>query len=246
MSSKEETLSRREDEDLEDQLVEESFYLNMTSCPPDSGSFSALTKVTLQPHNNRVGIILGVLGALLLLLLVFVAVWLILKKKKSEKAAREASIYIGKGNVFRTGDAHFGKQRTENTSHIYDSIDEDRMYGHLLRDSTYAEDVPDHFNGMQVDSYRTFVGPVDSELPAINEDEPRGRPASGGGERFQTFLDPAESFLPPRPRTPIAREESLGFQDRRMVDNEMYTFKSTGGFNTIRLSGADQQEEEFL
>lgn len=52
MGSKEEILSRREDEDLEDQLVSESFYLNMSNCLPDKGYFSVLTKVTLQPKNS--------------------------------------------------------------------------------------------------------------------------------------------------------------------------------------------------
>ncbi|CAL8292612.1 unnamed protein product [Merluccius merluccius] len=241
MGSKEEILSRREDEKLEDQLVSESFYLNMSNCAPASGFFSALTHVTVQPKNNLVGIILAVLGAVLLLVLVLVAVCLILKKKKNDKAAHDASIYIGKGNIFRTGDAHFAKARSDNASHIYDAIDETMVYGHLLRDSTYADDVPDHFNGMQVDSYRTFVGPVDGES-ATHEVEPQGPPAPSD-DGFQTFLTPGDSFLPPRPRTPVDRQESLGFQDRRMVDNELYSFRSTGGFNTIRLSGADQQDD---
>ena len=152
--------------------------------------------------------------------------------------------------MFRPGDAHFAKARSDNTSHVYDAIDENMVYGHLLRGSTYSEDLPDRFNGMQVDSYRTFTGPPDvgpadatydeDELGAYDVSDGGG---GGGGERYQTFLDPADSFLPPRPHTPIGREESLGYQDRRMVDNALYTFKSTGTFNTIRLSGADQQED---
>ncbi|CAL8299438.1 unnamed protein product [Lota lota] len=254
IGSKEEVLSRREDEVLEDKLVSENFYINMSSCVPDKGYFSALTKVTLQPKTSPVGIIVGAVGAVLLLVLVSVGVCLFLrKKKKSSKAATEASIYIGtgngKGNIFRTGDAHFAKARSDNASHVYDSIDDAMVYGHLLRESAYSDDSPDHFAGMPVDTYRTFIGPVDGELGAVvDDDEPRG-PSSGGGggggggERFQTFLDPADSFLPPRPRTPLAREESLGYQDYRMVDNALYTFKSTGNFNTIRLSGADQLDD---
>jgi len=175
------------------------------------------------------------------------------KKKRSEAAAHEASIYIGKGNVFRTGDAHFAKARADNASHVYDSIDDAKVYGHLLRrDSTYDDDAPDHFPGAQEDSYHTFLGggdrDTDGELAAIERAKPPPLAGDDGrdGDRYQTFLNPADSFLPPRPRTPIDRQESLGFQDRRMVDNELCTFRSTGGFNTIRLSGADQQEEEFL
>ncbi|XP_030203330.1 CUB domain-containing protein 1 [Gadus morhua] len=260
MGSKEEKLSRREDEKLEDTVVSESFYLNMSNCVPDRHHFSALSKVSLQPSNSPVGIILGVLGAVLLLVLVFVAVGLLVrKKKKNDKEAREASIYIGKGNMFRPGDAHFAKVRSDNASHVYDAIDENMVYGHLLRDSTLAEAMPDRYNGMQLDSYRTFTGPPDGGSADATYDMDEGElgayDAGGGGggggggsgsERYQTFLDPADSFLPPRPRTPIGREESLGYQDRRMVDNALYTFKGTSTFNTIRLSGADQQDDDDL
>lgn len=105
------------------------------------------------------------------------------------------------------------------------------VYGHLLPDSSYAERLQDGYNGMQVDSYRTFSGPTDGKLPVIKEPD-----ADAEVEQFSTFLDPSQSFMPPRPRTPIDRQDSLGFQDSRMVDNELYTFKSTGDINTIRLS----------
>ncbi|KAG7261886.1 hypothetical protein CRUP_006302, partial [Coryphaenoides rupestris] len=191
--------NRREDEVLEDQVVAESFFLNMSNCLPDKGRFSALTKVTLQPKSST-------------------------KKKRSKAAAREASIYIGKGNIFRTGDAHFAKARADNASHVYDSIDEAKVYGHLLRDSTYADDVSDHFQGMQGDTYHTFlgggdrdVGGDDGELAAIDRAKPPPTGDDGrDGDRYQSFLNPADTFLPPRPRTPIDRQESLGFQDRRM------------------------------
>lgn len=114
------------------------------------------------------------------------------------------------------------------------SIDETMVYGHLLSDSSYGDRLQDSYGGMQVDSYHTFSGPVDSKLPVIQE--PEQEPEM---EPFGTFLEPSQSFLPPRPRTPIDRQDSLGFQDSRMVDNELYTFKSTGDMNTIRLSGMD-------
>lgn len=154
---------------------------------------------------------------------------------------KESSIYIGKGNIFRPGDMHFSKARSDNESHVYDSIDETMVYGHLLRDSSYSDSVQSHFNGMQVDSYQTFTGPTDGNLPVIKE--PDHEPPA---DQYKTFLDPSESFLPPRPRTPIERQESLGFQDSRMVDNELYTFKSTGDINTIRLSGIDMDPQPLI
>lgn len=151
---------------------------------------------------------------------------------------KESSIYMGKGNIFRPGDRHFSKSRSDNESHVYDSIDETMVYGHLLGDSSYADSIQDRYKGMQVDSYQTFSGPTDGELPVIRE--PDQGPEM---DRDKTFLDPSMSFIPPRPRTPIDRQDSLGFEDRRMVDNELYTFKSTGDMNTIRLSGVDLEPQ---
>lgn len=160
------------------------------------------------------------------------------RKKKREQKNKEASIYISKGNIFRPGDRHFSKTRSDNESHVYDSIDETMVYGHLLGDSSYADSLQDHYNGTQVDSYQTFTGPTDGKLPVI--EEPDQEPEM---DQYNTFLNPADSFMPPRPRTPIERQDSLGFQDSRMVDNELYTFKSTGDLNTIRLSGADMEPQ---
>lgn len=151
----------------------------------------------------------------------------------------EASIYMGKGNIFRPGDQHFSKARSDNESHVYDSIDETMVYGHLLGGgSSYSSSTADNYKGIQVDSYQTFTGPTDGDLPVIKE--PEDEPEM---DQYKGFLDPADSFLPPRPRTPIDRQDSLGFQDRRMVDNELYTFRSTGDINTIRLSGADMEPQ---
>lgn len=110
------------------------------------------------------------------------------------------------------------------------------VYGHLLPDSSYASSLQDGYNGMQVDSYQTFSGPTDGKLPVIKEPD-----HDAEVETFGTFLDVSQSFMPPRPRTPIDRQDSLGFQDSRMVDNELYTFKSTGDMNTIRLSGINME-----
>ncbi|KAF0024363.1 hypothetical protein F2P81_023165 [Scophthalmus maximus] len=235
----EEIMSRREDEQAEDKLlVPQSFYLNMSNCIPEGGEFGAVAKIVLQKKSNLLAILLGIAGAILLMLIVLAVVCVVTKKKKQDRMNKESSIYIGKGNVFRPGDMHFTKTRSDNESHVYDSIDETMVYGHLLANSSYAESMQDHFNGMQVDSYQTFTGPADGQLSVIKE--PDAEPET---DQFKTFLDPSDSFLPPRPRTPIDRQDSLGFQDRRMVDNELYTFKSTGQINTIRLSAADMEPQ---
>ncbi|XP_068432185.1 CUB domain-containing protein 1 [Clinocottus analis] len=241
LGDQEEMISRREDEVAEDKLtVPRSFYLNMSNCIPEEGIFGAMTNIVLQKKSNLLAILLGVAGAILLLLIVLAVVCFVTKKRKKDKQAEEASIYIGKG-IFRPSDRHFSKTRSDNDSHVYASIDESMMYGHLLGDSSYADSIPDRFNGLPVDTYNTFTGPSDTALPAIKE--PDHEPEL---ERFQTFLDPSESFNLTRPRTPIDRQDSLGFQDRRMLDNELYTFKSTGDMNTIRLSGVDMEPQPAI
>lgn len=154
--------------------------------------------------------------------------------------SRDSSIYMGKGNIFRPNDRTFSKSRSDNESHVYASIDETMIYGHLLGDSSYADSISDQYKGIQTDSYHTFTGPTDAAaLPTINE--PDAEPEL---DQYRGFLEPSETFIPSRPRTPIDRQDSLGFEDRRMVDNELYTFKSTGEFNTIRLSGVDLEQQE--
>ncbi|XP_034561437.1 CUB domain-containing protein 1-like isoform X2 [Notolabrus celidotus] len=240
LAEEEEIFSRREDEQTEDQslFVDQSFYLNMSNCIPEEGHFGAVTKIVLQKSSNLLAILLGIAGALLLGLIILGVVCFITKKKKKDRMNKESSIYMGKGNMFRPGDMHFSKTRSDNESHVYDSIDETMVYGHLLGDSTYSGSLQDQYNGKQVDSYQTFTGPIDGGMPVINE--PDHEPEM---DHFNTFLDPSETFIPSRPRTPIDRQDSLDFHDRRMVDNELYTFKSTGGINTIRLSGVDLEPQ---
>ncbi|XP_006810182.2 CUB domain-containing protein 1-like, partial [Neolamprologus brichardi] len=216
-----------------EQLVGESFYLNMSNCEPETRQFSALTTINLQRKQNFLPIVLGISGAILLLLLVLAVVCIVTKKKKNQKKNRGSSIYMPKGNIFRPSDMHFTKTRSENESHVYDSIDDTMVYGHLLSNSSHGEAFPDQYNGIQTDTYRTFTGPADGVLPVIKEPDPQ--------PEDKTFMDPSETFIPSRPRTPINRQDSLGFQDRRMIDNELYTFKTTGDINTIRLSAADME-----
>lgn len=152
----------------------------------------------------------------------------------------ESSMYVPKGNIFRPNDRSFIKARSDNDSHVYTSIDEMMVYSHLLGDSTYSDSMSDHYKGVQVDSYQTFTGPTDGGLPVIKEPDPEPEL-----DQYRGFLAPSETFIPSRPRTPIDRQDSIGFQDRRMVDNELYTFKSTGDINTIRLSRVDLEPEPY-
>ncbi|XP_037330983.2 CUB domain-containing protein 1 isoform X1 [Pungitius pungitius] len=239
LGDEEELISRREDEAPVDKLtVSRSFYLNMSNCIPERGNFGTMTKIVLQKKSNLMVILLGVAGALLLLLTLLAVVCFLIRKNKKDKQAKESSIYIGKGNIFRPNDGHFSKTRSDNESHVYASIDEAMTYGHLLGDSSYADSMPARFNGAQVDTYNTFTGPTSSGLPEILE--PDNEPEM---EMFTTFLDPSDSFLPSRPRTPIDRQDSLGFQDRRLLDSQLCTFKSTGDINTIRLSGVNMEPQ---
>ncbi|XP_068603618.1 CUB domain-containing protein 1-like [Brachionichthys hirsutus] len=241
LGQEEELLSRREDEEAEDELlVPHSFYLNMSNCVPEDGAFGAVTSIDLQKKTSVLAIVLGVAGAVLLLLTVLAVVCVVLnRKRRRDREDKEAAIYMGKGNIFRPGDRHFSKSRSDNESHVYDSIDETMVYGHLLGESSYAGGVRDRFNGAPADPCHTFTGPpAGGTLPPIDEPEREPEP-----ERFDTFLGPPEGFMPPRPCTPIDRQDSLGFQDSRMVDNELYTFKSTGDINTIRLSRGDLEPQ---
>ncbi|XP_005796555.2 CUB domain-containing protein 1 [Xiphophorus maculatus] len=216
----------------ENMTAHQSFYLNMTNCQPEGrDQFDVKATIVLEKKTNLLAILIGLVGAVLLLLLILAIVCVVVRKKKS-KMNSQNSIYMGKGNIFRPNDRHFVKTRADNDSHVYDYIDETMVYGHLLNDS---ESLP---NGMQVDSYQTFTGPTDRTLPVVKEPDPE--PEKG---QYQSFLSPSDTFMPPRPRTPIDRQDSLGFQDRRMMDNELYTFKSTGDMNTIRLSGVDMEPQ---
>ncbi|XP_062386236.1 CUB domain-containing protein 1 [Sardina pilchardus] len=224
IGSEEEILSRREDEEEVGKLsVPGSFYLNMSNCQPESGGFSALSKLMVEKKNKMLlGIILGVVGALLVLtLVVVVVICAVTKKKKKHTVTNRVSIYNPKGNLFRPNESTF---KPDNGAHIYDAIDENMTY--RMGESGY--------NGGETGVYRPFVSPVEVTPPVIEAPGENNKK-----EEFSTFLDPADSFGPPRPRTPLGPVNSLGFEDRRMVDNELYTFKNAGDSNPIRLSDVD-------
>ncbi|XP_051948731.1 CUB domain-containing protein 1-like [Xyrauchen texanus] len=228
----------------EDQIVpnmyiqQQSFYLNMSNCEPKSGSFAVLSKVTLQKETKHfIGIILAVVGGLLILLIIALIVGCVIRKKKKPKANR-SSIFMPRGNAFLPGNANFPKTRADNESHVYASIEEPMMYGHLLdKDQPAANDDNGAWsNGHQVDMYRPFMGPTDL-IPVITEslgDYALDRGKERGGD--SSFLNPSNTFMPGRPCMPQLSQSSLSFEDRRMMTNELNTFKSFGDINPIRLS----------
>ncbi|RVE67108.1 hypothetical protein OJAV_G00114840 [Oryzias javanicus] len=191
MGREEEMLSRTEKEQMEKELlVSQPFNLNMINCKPETGNLSLLTEVVLQKKLPLLAIVLGLVGALVVLGIVLAVVCVLTRKKK--KLNKENSAYMAKGNIFRPSDRHFTKTRSDNDSHVYDSIDEFLVYGHLLDKTPYSDSLPS--NKMQA-------------------------------------------------------QDSLDYQDRRMVDNELYTFKNTGDINTIRLSAVEPESsmsDEYL
>lgn len=148
-----------------------------------------------------------------------------------------------KGKPILPGNATFPKTRADNESHVYASIDDPMMYGQLLNKNQPAEvDNGSWSNGHQVEAYRPFTGPADSIPPAT--DSSVEYPLDGrGGDRdaFQSFLNPPNTFNLPRPCSPLVSQGSIGFEDRRMVHNELHTFKSVGDINPIRLSTDDSK-----
>lgn len=168
---------------------------------------------------------------------VLAVVCIITKKKKQQRMNRGSSIYMPKGNIFRPSDMHFTKTRSDNESHVYESIDDAMVYSHLMNNSSQDGNFPGRYNGIQVDSYHTFLGPTDGVLPVIKEPDPQPE------DQNKIFMDPSGTFIPSRPRTPIDRQDSLSFHDRRMIDNELYTFKNIGEIKAIQLSCADLESD---
>lgn len=224
--------SWREDQDLPPMVIQQqSFYLIMSNCEPKRDRFAVLSKITLQRETRKfLGIILAVVGIVLLLLIIALIVICVIRKKKKPKANR-SSIYMPKGKPILPGNATFPKTRADNESHVYASIEDQPV----VDSNTGAWS-----NGHQMDTYRPFTGPSDS-IALDKESSPdytldRGDGTAGDQDAYQPFLNPTNTFMPARPRTPLISQSSLGFEDRRMVQTELNTFKSAGDINPIRLS----------
>lgn len=143
-------------------------------------------------------------------------------RKKKHQMTNRSSIYIPKGVASLPGDASFPKTRANNESHVYTSIDDTMVYSNLLQDGSGP------YNGHQVDSYHTFIGPMDKEI-GYDQNEDRGPDKL-------PFL--AETFVPSRPRTPLGPLDTMDYGDRRM-DNTLHTFKTPGDPNPVRISAVE-------
>ncbi|MBN3305526.1 CDCP1 protein, partial [Amia calva] len=243
--SGENLFSLREDESAKSQLsVDDSFWLKMSNCQPESQQpgFSVLSKITLQKKSNLLlNIILGAVGALLfILLIVLIVVCVVLRKKKQKQKENQMAIYNPNVNTFFPGHSLFPKTRADNESHIYADIEDTMVYGHLLNE---IEGGPP-----QVDTYRTFTGPMD-DTPVSND---------GKDSRCNPEVDVYRPFISLSEAAPgaagvLGRGNSLAYMDRRMVDNELYTFKSNGDASPLPppplmepIADTDKETEEAV
>ncbi|XP_077050996.1 CUB domain-containing protein 1 isoform X2 [Siphateles boraxobius] len=245
LDSRGQTQSWREDQSFDNTVIQQqSFYLNMSNCEPKSGHFAVLSKVTLHKETkNFLSIILAVVGVLLLLLIITLIVVCVIRKRKNKPKTNRSSIFLPRGKPFLPGNATFPKSRADNESHVYASIDDPTMYGNFVDKNQPAEvDNGAWSNGHQVDAYHPFTGPSDS-IPSAKDSPAEYSIEGRGGDRdaYQPFLQPPNTFNLQRPRSPLVSQGSLGFEDRRMVDNELHTFKSFGDINPIRLSADESR-----
>ncbi|XP_035276344.1 CUB domain-containing protein 1-like [Anguilla anguilla] len=240
LGSREEMFSRREDENAAVELsVPETFYLNMSSCVPEEGAFSVLSQITLQENTRRnLGIILGtVIGVVLLVLLILTVVCVVIRKKKAQAPAN-VSIYNPNGVSFVPGHYPFPKSRADNESHIYASIEDTMVYGHLLQGSDEPSPVTDLEGRPQVDIYRSFTGPTEAPpplLPHIRKQEKLPEIGAPEVDVYRPFIHPSESALPMQHK-PLTPEE-------HMVENEVYSPGSNGVPSPHSLTpGADSKQ----
>lgn len=156
-------------------------------------------------------------------------------RRKNKPKTNRSSIYMPRGKPFLPGNAVFSKSRADNESHVYASIDDPTMYGHPDKNRPSEVDNGAWSNGHQVDAYRPFTGATDP-VPAAKDSPADYSLDRRDEDAFQPFLNPPNTFNLPRPRSPLISQGSLGFEDRRMMDYTLNTFKSGGDINPIRLS----------
>ncbi|KAJ8385681.1 hypothetical protein AAFF_G00183940 [Aldrovandia affinis] len=230
LGSREEMFSRREDEKTEGQLsIPESFYLNMSNCLPEQRDFSVLSQITLhRKTSSLLAIILGTVGALLFLMVIVLIIVCVVTRKKRRQMAPNVSIYNPNGADFGPGPHRFPKSRADNDSHVYASIEDTMVYGHLLKNDGCISPI----SNPQVDVYQTFTGPVEAPPPPL----PHIRAPEGGDpdvDVYRPFVYPSESTAPGQ-QQPVSPEDT-------MVDNELYD--SRGGGLTPPSPHREEQAE---
>ncbi|KAM3834054.1 CUB domain-containing protein 1-like, partial [Diretmus argenteus] len=209
LGSLEEMYSRREDEPAELKITaHESFYLNMSNCMPETGSFSVVTQITL--HNDKdmlLPIILSVVAALLVITVVVLAVVCVVIRKKKQKLNHQVSIYNPNPNGYNGASLRgFPKSREDNESHIYSTIEDTLVYTHLLR---RGEEMGVYGEVGEVDTYQAFTGPTDQHKPPLSMGSATENLDVGV---YQPFV-PVSQQGPPVPNRPPSKA---------MVDNELY------------------------
>ncbi|XP_028820692.1 CUB domain-containing protein 1-like [Denticeps clupeoides] len=215
--------------DGEDQVkLSRSFSVRMSNCRPQQGGFSSLGRISLEKKGKMLmNIILAVLVAVLTIAFIVLAIVCAKKQhKKKQMKANRLSMYNPKGQLFRPADDVLRSPAGEETN-VYEAIDDTMVYSHLLGDAGQNGTETDCFRPPAVDTYRSFTGPTDQKPPVPELPPDTRKPVLG------MFLNTAESFVPAH--TPLGPQGSLGYQDSRMVDNELYTFKSSGEPNTTCL-----------
>ncbi|XP_052435648.1 CUB domain-containing protein 1 isoform X2 [Carassius gibelio] len=131
--------STKKDEKINDLLVPESFYLNMTNCKSPTGAFRAMMEITLQNSSNvLLGIILSIVGVVLVIITA-VGICIFLRKKKRNKAP-PVSVYNPSEHTFLPGLHGMSKAQDEEDPHTYIYIDESLIYSHLLKDDNEKEE----------------------------------------------------------------------------------------------------------
>lgn len=207
VGSPEEDYSRREDEEAESEItVTESFYLNMSSCVPERGEFSVITKITLQKAKNLLlTIILSVVAALLVIFAIVLAVVCVVVRKKKKKLEQQVSIYNPNGTNFLPGYNGFPKRAEDSESHVYASIEDTLVYTHLLKKGTEIGIYGDF------DTYQPFTRQTDSQKPLVSKDAGSDNMEKGV---YRSFQYPSQQ-APPLPNRPPSHVQP-------MVDNEIY------------------------
>uniref|UniRef100_A0A9J8AYC7 CUB domain containing protein 1a n=1 Tax=Cyprinus carpio carpio TaxID=630221 RepID=A0A9J8AYC7_CYPCA len=140
LDSQGQTQSWREDQSFTGPVVQQqSFYLNMSNCEPKSDRFAIIIPTVFPLCTEKfLSIILAIVGALLLLVIIAVIVVCVIRKKNKPNNNR-SSIFMPRGKPVLPGNASFPKTRADNESHVYASIDDPTMYGHLVDKNQPAE-----------------------------------------------------------------------------------------------------------
>ncbi|XP_067305458.1 CUB domain-containing protein 1-like isoform X2 [Pseudorasbora parva] len=131
--------STKKDEKINDVLVPESFYLNMTNCKSPTGAFKAIMEITLPDNtNNLLAITLSIVG-IVLMIITAVGIWIFLRKKKRKKAL---PVSVCNPNAFLPG-LHGIPKTQEEDPYAYEYIDDTLVYSHLLKGDAENEQCTD-------------------------------------------------------------------------------------------------------